>query len=281
MQVVAVLGAGTMGHGIAHVAALAGSDVRLYDANPAAVERGLAAIRANLDQGVAKGKLAAEARDAALERVRGASDMVGAVGGAELVVEAVYEDLALKQRLLREAEAVAPGAIFGSNTSSLSIDRIAGALADPSRVIGMHFFNPVHLMPLLEIVRGTATAPEVLDAVRAYGAALGKECIVVRDAPGFATSRLGVALGMEAIRMVQDGVASPEDIDKAMVLGYRHPVGPLRLTDMVGLDVRMAIGSYLAVELGNPAFEPPQLMRDMVADGRLGKKAGLGFYDWG
>jgi len=281
MQVVAVLGAGTMGHGIAHVAALAGSEVRLYDANPAAVERGLAAIRANLDQGVAKGKLAAEARDAALERVRGASDMVDAVGGADLVVEAVYEDLALKQSLLRQAEVVAPGAIFGSNTSSLSIDRIASALADPSRVIGMHFFNPVHLMPLLEIVRGTATAPEVLDAVRAYGAALGKECIVVRDAPGFATSRLGVALGMEAIRMVQDGVASPEDIDKAMVLGYRHPVGPLRLTDMVGLDVRMAIGSYLAVELGNPAFEPPQLMRDMVAEGRLGKKSGRGFYDWG
>jgi 3-hydroxybutyryl-CoA dehydrogenase len=281
MQVVAVLGAGTMGHGIAHVAALAGSEVRLYDANPAAVERGLAAIRANLDQGVAKGKLATEARDAALARVRGASDLADAVAGAQLVVEAVFEDLALKQRLLREAEAVAPGAIFGSNTSSLSIDRIASALADPSRVIGMHFFNPVHLMPLLEIVRGTATAPEVLDAVRAYGAALGKECIVVRDAPGFATSRLGVALGMEAIRMVQDGVASPEDIDKAMVLGYRHPVGPLRLTDMVGLDVRMAIGSYLAVELGNPAFEPPQLMRDMVADGRLGKKAGRGFYDWG
>lgn len=281
MQVVAVLGAGTMGHGIAHVAALAGSEVRLFDANPAAVERGLAAIRANLDQGVAKGKLAAEARDAALARVRGASDLPDAVGGAQLVVEAVYEDLALKQRLLREAEAVAPGAVFGSNTSSLSIDRIASALVDPSRVVGMHFFNPVHLMPLLEIVRGTATAPEVLDAVRAYGVALGKECIVVRDAPGFATSRLGVALGMEAIRMVQDGVASPDDIDKAMVLGYRHPVGPLRLTDMVGLDVRMAIGSYLAVELGNPAFEPPQLMRDMVADGRLGKKSGRGFYDWG
>lgn len=281
MQVVAVLGAGTMGHGIAHVAALAGSEVRLFDANPAAVERGLAAIRANLDQGVAKGKLAAEARDAALARVRGASDLPDAVGGAQLVVEAVYEDLALKQRLLREAEAAAPGAVFGSNTSSLSIDRIASALVDPSRVVGMHFFNPVHLMPLLEIVRGTATAPEVLDAVRAYGVALGKECIVVRDAPGFATSRLGVALGMEAIRMVQDGVASPDDIDKAMVLGYRHPVGPLRLTDMVGLDVRMAIGSYLAVELGNPAFEPPQLMRDMVADGRLGKKSGRGFYDWG
>lgn len=281
MQVVAVLGAGTMGHGIAHVAALAGSEVRLFDANPAAVERGLAAIRANLEQGVAKGKLAPEARDAALARVRGASDVADAVVGAQLVVEAVYEDLALKQRLLREAEEAAPGAVFGSNTSSLSIDRIASALVDPSRVVGMHFFNPVHLMPLLEIVRGSATAPEVLDAVRAYGVALGKECIVVRDAPGFATSRLGVALGMEAIRMVQDGVASPEDIDKAMVLGYRHPVGPLRLTDMVGLDVRMAIGSYLAVELGNPAFEPPQLMRDMVADGRLGKKSGRGFYDWG
>jgi 3-hydroxybutyryl-CoA dehydrogenase len=281
MQVVAVIGAGTMGHGIAQVSAMAGSEVRITDARADAVTAALSAVRANLDLGVSKGKVDAATRDAALARLRGAADIASACAGADLVVEAVYEDLDLKVRLLREAEAaVGAGAILASNTSSLSIDRIAAGLQRPGQVIGAHFFNPVHLMPLLELVRGSRTDEGVIRAMQAWGAALGKECILVRDAPGFATSRLGVALGMEAIRMVEQGVASPEDIDKAMVLGYRHPVGPLRLTDMVGLDVRMAIGSYLAVELGNAAFEPPALMREMVAEGRLGKKAGRGFYTW-
>jgi len=196
-------------------------------------------------------------------------------------VEAVFEDAALKARLLEEAEAAArEGVVLASNTSSLSISGLAAGLRRPERFLGMHFFNPVHLMPLLEVVRGERTSPEVVERARAFGAALGKEVIVVRDAPGFATSRLGVCLGMEAIRMVEQGVASAEDIDKAMVLGYRHPVGPLRLTDMVGLDVRLAIGEHLARELGNAAFEPPALLRRMVAEGRLGKKAGRGFYEW-
>ena len=281
MQKVAILGAGTMGLGIAQVCAAAGSEVALFDARPEAVDRALATVRAQLDQGVAKGKVTPEQRDAALGRLRAAADVPGACADADLVVEAIYEDADAKRALLAAAERAAPGrAIVASNTSSLSIDGLAAALTRPERFLGMHFFNPVHLMPLLELVRGAATSDDALAAARAYGAALGKETIVVRDAPGFATSRLGVALGMEAIRMVEQGVASPEDIDKAMVLGYRHPVGPLRLTDMVGLDVRLAIGEHLAAELGNPAFEPPALMRQMVTAGKLGKKAGQGFYTW-
>jgi 3-hydroxybutyryl-CoA dehydrogenase len=188
--------------------------------------------------------------------------------------------MAAKQELFAALGAISPGAVLATNTSSLSVAAIATAAPDPSRVIGTHFFNPVHIMSLLEIVVHDGTAPEVLAAIQAFGVRIGKECITVRDFPGFATSRLGVCLGMEAIRMVESGVASAEDIDKAMVLGYRHPVGPLRLTDMVGLDVRLSIGEYLARELGNAAFEPPALMRQMVAEGRLGQKSGKGFYDW-
>lgn len=281
MQTVAILGAGTMGHGIAQVAAMAGLDVHLVDRDPAVLEHALGRIRANLDKGVEKGKVAPELRQTAMARVHPSGDIAAAAADADLVIEAVPEILDLKRQLLRTAEDAAPAtAILATNTSSLSVDRIAEALARPTRFLGMHFFNPVHLMPLLEIVRGTATDPVVLDTIKALAVQLGKEAIVVRDAPGFATSRLGVALGMEAIRMVEDGVASAEDIDRAMVLGYRHPIGPLKLTDLVGLDVRMAIGTYLATELGNPAFEPPALMRAMVEDGKLGKKSGAGFYDW-
>jgi 3-hydroxybutyryl-CoA dehydrogenase len=277
---IAVIGAGTMGHGIAHVCALAGDDVVLADADARALERAVGQIRSNLDKGVEKGKLSAAQRDAALVRITTA-EPTKAVSAAELVIEAVPERLDLKQVVLRAAEDHAPPtAIFGTNTSSLSISAISSGLRDPGRLIGTHFFNPVHLMELLEVVSGDATRPEVVDTVRAFGARIGKEVIVVRDRPGFATSRLGVALGMEAIRMVEEGVASPADIDKAMVLGYRHPVGPLRLTDMVGLDVRMHIGEYLAGALGNPAFTPPELMRRMVAEGKLGKKTGRGFYEW-
>ncbi len=277
---VAVIGAGTMGHGIAHVCALAGDDVALADADPRALERAVGQVRANLDKGVEKGKLTAEQRDAALVRITTA-EPAKAVATAELVIEAVPERLDLKQVVLRSAEDHAPpAAIFGTNTSSLSITGIGAGLRDPGRLVGTHFFNPVHLMELLEVVTGERTRPEVVEAMRTFGARIGKEVIVVRDRPGFATSRLGVALGMEAIRMVEEGVASPDDIDKAMVLGYRHPVGPLRLTDMVGLDVRMHIGEYLADALGNPAFTPPDLMRTMVAQGLLGKKSGRGFYEW-
>lgn len=278
---VAVLGAGTMGHGIAHVSALAGCEVRMYDVSADAIGAGIAKITANLDKGVARGKVAQADRDAALPRITAAPELRDAVTGVDLVVEAVPEKLALKQQLFTTVEEwIRPDTILGTNTSSLSVGAIASAVQRPERVIGLHFFNPVHIMKLLEIIVAEQTSDDVLAASRAYGEAIGKQCITVKDFPGFATSRLGVCLGMEAIRMVEQGVASAEDIDAAMVLGYRHPVGPLKLTDMVGLDVRMHIGEYLAKELGNAAFEPPALMRQMVADGKLGKKAGQGFYDW-
>ncbi|HXV75037.1 MAG TPA: 3-hydroxyacyl-CoA dehydrogenase family protein, partial [Candidatus Polarisedimenticolaceae bacterium] len=170
--------------------------------------------------------------------------------------------------------------ILASNTSSLSIDRIADATRLPRRVIGLHFFNPVHLMPLLEIVRGSRTADEIVERAIELGTTIGKQPIVVRDSPGFASSRLGLALGLEAMRMLEQGVASADDIDKAMTLGYRHPMGPLRLTDLVGLDVRLAIAEYLHRELGSDAFRPPEILRRMVARGDLGKKSGRGFYEW-
>ncbi|MCB9666432.1 MAG: 3-hydroxyacyl-CoA dehydrogenase family protein [Alphaproteobacteria bacterium] len=281
MQAIAVIGAGTMGHGIAQVCAVAGHPVHLIDRDEAVLARARTAITDHLARAVEKGKLEPAVRTAALDRITTTTSLAEGVHGAHVVVEAVPEDLELKRRVLAEAERAAPvTAILASNTSSLSIARLAQPLMRPGRLLGTHFFNPVPVMTLLEVVRGEATEEAVVDEIRQLGAALGKEVIVVRDAPGFATSRLGVALGMEAIRMVQEGVASAEDIDKAMVLGYRHPLGPLRLTDLVGLDVRMAIGTYLADALGNAAFEPPQLMRDMVAEGRLGKKSGEGFYRW-
>ena len=280
MDKVGVIGAGTMGHGIAQVAAMAGCRVVLADANTEALDRGLAKVKANLDKGVDRGKVTPETRDRALANLTG-GDLATAAAGADLVVEAVPEKLALKQMIFGEVAKHAPAhCVFGTNTSSLSVGKIASSLDDPGRMVGMHFFNPVHIMKLLEVIRSDDTRDDVVDAIRTFGDRIGKTVVVVRDFPGFATSRLGVCLGMEAIRMVEQGVASPEDIDTAMVLGYRHPVGPLKLTDMVGLDVRLAIGEYLAQELKNPAFEPPALMREMVEAGNLGKKSGTGFYDW-
>jgi len=269
-----------MGHGIAHVSALAGCDVRLYDIDEARVAAALAKVRGNLDKGVEKGKVAAADRDAAVARLTGVTRLEE-LAACDLVVEAIPERLEMKRQLFHALDGILrEGAILATNTSSLSIAAIAAGGRNPTRVIGTHFFNPVHIMALLEVVVFAETAPQVLDAVLRWGARIGKETITVRDFPGFATSRLGVCLGMEAIRMVEQGVASAEDIDKAMVLGYRHPVGPLRLTDMVGLDVRLAIGEYLARELDNAAFQPPELMRTMVADGKLGQKTGHGFYRW-
>jgi 3-hydroxybutyryl-CoA dehydrogenase len=271
-----------MGHGIAQVCAMAGHAVRLYDVSTAAVSAGRAKLAANLAKGVEKGKVTPEQRDACLARVAATDVLEDAVDGARLVIEAVPEKLELKQLLLsRCAGRVAPDAILATNTSSLSIDRIADGVAGPERVIGLHFFNPVHIMKLLEIVVGPRTAPGVVEASRAFGAAIGKECITVKDSPGFATSRLGLVIGLEAIRMVEEGVASPEDIDKAMTLGYGFPMGPLRLTDLVGLDVRLHIAEYLQAHLPRGAhFAPPQLLRDMVAQGKLGQKSGEGFYRW-
>ena len=279
---VAVLGAGTMGHGIAQTAAVAGCEVVLRDVAPAAIEKGLAGIRKGLDKAVEKQKATRADADAALARVRTTTDLADAVREADLVVEAVPEKLELKRSVLDEVLRAAPrSAILATNTSSLPIGAIADALpaAERARFVGMHFFNPVPVMKLVELVRGAATSDETVSTAAELAKRMGKETIVVRDSPGFATSRLGVAIGLEAIRMLEEGVASAEDIDKAMTLGYNHPMGPLRLTDLVGLDVRLHIAEGLAKSLG-PRFEPPGLLRRMVAEGKLGQKSGHGFYAW-
>ena len=279
---VAVIGAGTMGRGIAQVAAMAGHEVVLRDVDTAQLEHALAGIETTLDKGVRLGKVADSARDAALACLAGTGTMGEAVEGADLVIEAVPEVMSLKRRIFAEVEAAAPpGAILATNTSSLSVTEMAAGLAAPGRFVGLHFFNPVHIMALVEIVRGEHTNIRTLNHCFHFVQGLGKEPILVADSPGFASSRLGIVLGLEAIRMVEAGVASPEAIDKAMVLGYRHPMGPLRLTDLVGLDVRLGIARYLHESLGSEAFRPPALLERMVAEGRLGKKSGRGFYDWG
>jgi 3-hydroxybutyryl-CoA dehydrogenase len=278
---VAVLGAGTMGAGIAQVCAQAGSSVVLQDIADGPVQQGLARIQDFLQKGVDKGKVTPERRDEVLSRITTTTDRKAAARNAGLVVEAVPERLDLKNGLFRELGAVVePGCVLASNTSSLSLAKVFDGVAGPDRCIGMHFFNPVPLMALLELVRTDATSAATVEAVTAYAKELGKEPILVRDSPGFASSRLGVCLGLEAIRMLESGVASAEDIDKAMVLGYGHPMGPLKLTDLVGLDVRLAIADYLREELNHPGFAAPELMRRMVAEKKLGKKTGQGFYRW-
>ncbi len=279
MKNIAVLGAGTMGHGIAHVAAVSGFSTRLYDVDEPALARGLGKIRATLDGGVQRGKLTEELRDAALARLSGSTQLDAVLADVDAVIESVPERMDLKRRLATEVGGRVPGVLFGTNTSSLSVTEIAAAHPRPERVVGLHFFNPPHVMKLLEVVRGMATSPETVAEARALGASLGRELIVVNDSAGFATSRLGLVLGLEAIRMLEQGVASAVEIDQAMKLGYRHPMGPLELTDLVGLDVRLAIAEHLHRELGD-AFRPPQLLRTYVRAGWLGKKSGRGFYCW-
>jgi 3-hydroxybutyryl-CoA dehydrogenase len=281
MTRVAVIGAGTMGHGIAQVAALAGYEVALTDARRDALAPALDRIRANLAGAVARGKLAPEAADAAAARVVTVGSIGEAAEGVELAIEAVLEDLDVKREVFARLAATAPaGATLATNTSSLSVARVAEAVPDPARVVGMHFFNPVHIMKLVEVVRHERTGEEHVDKVIAVARAMGKEPIVVRDSPGFASSRLGVVLGLEAMRMVEQGVAAPADIDKAMELGYGHPMGPLKVTDLVGLDVRLAIAEYLERELKGAHYAPPDILRAKVRAGELGKKTGKGFYEW-
>ncbi len=278
---VLVIGAGTMGHGIAHVAAQTGYRVRLFDVDAKVLAAGLAKVKGNLEKGVEKGKVSPADRDATLARLEGVSDLKAGAADADLVVEAVPERMELKRRIFADLDASAPAhAILASNTSSLSIAEIAAATKRPDRVLGMHFFNPVHLKPLLEIVRTPGTSKDALDAAIAVGKAMGKSVVVVNDSPGFATSRLGIALGLEAMRMVEEGVASAEDIDTAMEKGYGHAMGPLRTTDLVGLDVRLGIAEHLDRCFPGGRFTPPALLRRMVAEGRLGQKSGKGFYDW-
>jgi 3-hydroxybutyryl-CoA dehydrogenase len=277
---VAVLGAGTMGHGIAQAAAAAGLRVTLRDVSEELTAKGLRSIESNLSKGVERGKVSEEERERALSNISTATSLEE-TSGSDLFIEAVPERLELKRETLGEVERLNPDDfIFATNTSSLSITEIAEASRRPARVVGMHFFNPVHLMRLVEIVRGRETSDETIEAVRSVALRMKKEPIVVRDVPGFASSRLGVALGLEAMRMLEEGVAEAKDIDTAMELGYNHPMGPLRLTDLVGLDVRLHIAEYLHAKLGTERFRPPQILRRMVAEGRLGKKSGEGFYKW-
>ncbi len=277
---VLVVGSGTMGNGIAQVCAQAGLTVTMTDVSTEAVGKGRGAIEKSLGKLVEKGKLDAAGRDQTLARITTTTDVEGPAAKADLVVEAVPEKMELKLALFRTLSAAAPAhAILGTNTSSLSVTEIASATKDPSRVVGLHFFNPVPIMELLEIVRGIGTSDATIEAARAFAARIGKKEIVVKDIAGFATSRLGVILGCEAMRMLEQGVASAEDIDRAMELGYRHPMGPLKLTDLVGLDVRLAILDHLTKELGEQ-FRPPALLRQMVRAGRLGRKSGRGFYDY-
>ncbi len=280
IRTAAVLGAGTMGHGIAQVLAQSGIATRLFDVQSDAVELGIQKITRNLDKGVERGKVDVAMREATIANLSGTTDLDEAIAGVQCVVEAVPERMELKTDLFGKlGAALGPDVMLASNTSSLSLTEIARAAAHPERVVGMHFFNPVHIMKLVEVVRAETTSEDAARCAIDLSVRMGKQPIDVRDAPGFASSRLGIAIGMEAIRMVEENVASAEDIDKAMTLGYGFPMGPLKLTDLVGLDVRLSIAEYLASTLGE-RFQPPQLLRDKVAAGELGKKSGRGFYDW-
>ena len=280
IETIAVIGAGTMGHGIAQVAAAAGFIVLLNDVDRPSLARGVSAIERNLAKGIQLGKLTEAERDQTLQQIHGTTNLENC-SAADLIVEAAPEKLDLKQEILRQLENASDNPfIFASNTSSLSISEIAGDSKRPDAVVGMHFFNPVHIMRLVEIVVGRETSAETVETVTSAGRRMRKELIVVKDVPGFASSRLGVALGLEAMRMFEQGVASVQDIDTAMELGYNHPMGPLKLTDLVGLDVRLNIAEYLHRELGSETFRPPEVLRRMVREGKLGKKTGEGFYDW-
>jgi 3-hydroxybutyryl-CoA dehydrogenase len=280
VELIAVIGAGTMGHGIAQVAALAGYRVVMRDVDRDSLARAVRSIEANLEKGIKLAKLTEAERDDALQRLRGATSLDEAAE-ADLFIEAVPEQMELKRATLAEVERVAQrDFVFATNTSSLSITEIAREARTPERVVGMHFFNPVHLMRLLEVVVGRETSDETAETARVVGRRMRKEPITVKDVPGFASSRLGVALGLEAMRMLEQNVASAKDIDTAMELGYNHPMGPLRLTDLVGLDVRLSIAEYLHGALSSETFRPPEILRRMVAEGRLGRKTGAGFYEW-
>ena len=280
IQTIAVIGAGTIGHGIAQVAAAAGFKVLLSDVDRESLARGVKAIEGNLAKGIKLGKLTEDDRDSTLQHIHGTTNLKECAA-ADLIIEAAPEKLDLKKDILRQLESASDHPfIFASNTSSLSITEIASSSKRPEAVIGMHFFNPVHIMRLLEIVVGEKTSTATINVVTAVGQKLRKEPIVVKDVPGFASSRLGVVLGLEAMRMFEQGVASAQDIDTAMELGYNHPMGPLKLTDLVGLDVRLNIAEYLHRELGSEAFKPPEVLKRMVSEGKLGKKTGQGFYDW-
>jgi 3-hydroxybutyryl-CoA dehydrogenase len=277
---IAVLGAGTMGHGIAHAAIAAGYDTRLFDISPEALERARAAIDAIIGKGVELGKGTAADGQAMRRRLDTTSDLRAAVDNADLVIEAAPERIDLKLALLADVDRLAPPhAVIATNTSALSITELAGATRTPSRVAGMHFFNPVHKMKLVEIVHALQSAPGTIEAIEEVAARMGKESVLVRESPGFITTRVNATIGNEAFYMLMEGIASARDIDKALKLGLNHPMGPFELVDLVGLDTRLAILEYLHQSLGEK-YRPCPLLAEYVQAGRLGRKVGLGVYDY-
>ncbi|MCZ6553128.1 MAG: 3-hydroxyacyl-CoA dehydrogenase family protein [SAR324 cluster bacterium] len=278
---VVVVGAGTMGRGIAQVVAQAGCRVTLTDLSRDLLDGAVKGIREALEGGVERGKVTEEERDRALHLIGTSTEMEASVTDVDRVIEAVPENADLKAGIFRALDkACDERTILASNTSSLSVTELARVTSRASKVVGMHFFNPVHIMKLVELVVPEATSEETVDAARGLVEAMGKTAIVVTDSPGFASSRLGVVLGLEAMRMLEQEVASAEDIDHAMELGYKHPMGPLRLTDLVGLDVRLAIAEHLYDTLGGQQYRPPEILRRLVKEGKLGRKSGEGFYRW-
>ena len=281
VRTVAVIGAGTMGAGIAQVCAQTGWQTRLYDTFPDGLHKGMDSIHAFWDKGIARGKTTEQQKSEWSTNLSSHEDISEAVSSADLVIEAVPEVMELKQSIFRQLEEMTPShAILATNTSGLQIGEIASATGCPERVIGMHFFNPVPLMSLLELVRHESCSDETVESAQSIGSAMGKETILVGDVPGFATSRLGVVLGNEAIRMLADGVASASDIDTAMRLGYKHPMGPLELSDLVGLDVRRDILNSLAEAFDDERYLPHPMLDRLVEAGDLGKKTGKGIYEW-
>jgi len=279
-QRVAVIGAGTMGHGIAHAAVVAGYDTTMYDVSQQALDRGEAAIGAILDKGVELGKVSPADRNAAKSRLRSTTDLPAAVRTSDFIIEAAPEKIELKLTLLRDIEKSAPpGVVVASNTSSLSVTEMGAALSDPARFAGMHFFNPVHKMKLVEIVRALESSDETLRTIEAVAQKMGKETVVVRDSAGFITSRVNAMIGNEAFYMLQEGVASARDIDKALKLGLNHPMGPFELVDLVGLDTRLSVLEFLHKSLGEK-YRPCPLLAQHVKAGRLGKKVGRGVYEY-
>ena len=277
---ITVLGAGTMGHGIAHAAIAGGYQARMYDVSQAAVDKGRGAIEQIVRTGVELGKATAGDADAMLKRLAVTTSLAEALADTDMIVEAAPEQIDLKLRLFQEIERLAPaGAVIASNTSALSITEMAGSIANPARVAGMHFFNPVHKMKLVEIVRALESAPATLEAIEEVSRRMGKETVLVRESPGFITTRVNASIGNEAFYMLMEGVASARDIDKALKLGLNHPMGPFELVDLVGLDTRLSILEYLHKSMGEK-YRPCPLLAQYVKAGRLGKKVGRGVYEY-
>jgi 3-hydroxybutyryl-CoA dehydrogenase len=277
---ITVLGAGTMGHGIAHAAIAGGYETRMYDVSEAAVAKGRASIEQIVKKGVELGKVSAADADAAMRRLSTTASLAEALHDAGMVIEAAPEKIDLKLSLFAEIERLAPAtAVIASNTSALSITEMAGSLHNPARVAGMHFFNPVHKMKLIEIVQALESAPATLEAIEIVSKRMGKETVLVRESPGFITTRVNASIGNEAFYMLMEGVASARDIDKALKLGLNHPMGPFELVDLVGLDTRLSILEYLHRSLGEK-YRPCPLLAQYVKAGRLGKKVGRGVYEY-